>query len=131
MAANKKKHMPGAGKRLAANKVTRQGERQTMKISRRLIQTLPENVPVIFSDGLVVTHTQNEFVLSFMQNRHPLALTTEDVVKVKEIESRCIVRIIVTPGQMQEIVEALNRNFATFIKNMMAARESMVEGDEE
>jgi len=39
---------------------------------------LPENIPTFYSDGMIVVHTANEFVLSFLLTDFPLAAGKED-----------------------------------------------------
>lgn len=72
---------------------------------------VPDDMVCEFADNLLVIHTQNEFVLSFMQTRFPTILKPEDVHKLTTVESVCISRIIVTPAMMEQMITALQTNF--------------------
>jgi hypothetical protein len=75
----------------------------------------PNDVPTIYSDGMVVIHTANEFVLSFLQTEFPLAATTQDLRQVESMKRRCIVQIIVSPSQAELMLKALQENMNQYI----------------
>ena len=72
-----------------------------------------DDVPSIYSDGSFVVHTENEFVISFYQTQFP-PINEESAKELKELRSKCIVRIIVSPNQMRRLTEALATNLGKY-----------------
>lgn len=72
-----------------------------------------DDTPSIYSDGTFVVHTENEFVISFYQTQFP-PITDEGVKDLKEVRSRCIVRVIVSPSQMRRLTDALATNLGKY-----------------
>lgn len=72
---------------------------------------VPDDMSVVFSDGVTIQHTENEFILSFFQNSSPVFVTDAQRSAVKEVESRCVARIVMTPAQMAKNLEAFQTNF--------------------
>jgi hypothetical protein len=75
---------------------------------------LPENTPTYYSDGMVVVHTANEFILSFLQTNFPLAGSKEELEAVTSLKRNCIARIIMTPAQFEMTANALLQNFQKY-----------------
>jgi hypothetical protein len=69
----------------------------------------PDETPTIFSDAQFVIHTGNEFVISFYQAQYP-AISEELKLHTDTIKSRCLVRVVLTPFQMQRLAGALQAN---------------------
>jgi hypothetical protein len=80
------------------------------KINVPIVRQLPPDLVMHFVDSTIVTHTENEFILSFLQTQHPLAASKEEVQKVTQVVSECVARIVVTPRHMEQIVSALQTN---------------------
>lgn len=80
--------------------------------------TIPADIKLLFADGLIVQHGENEFILSFFQTLRPIILTEDDRKGVEKVESRCVARIVVTPQQMAKNVEALKENFEKWLAKM-------------
>ena len=73
---------------------------------------IPEDLEAHFSDSFQVTHSENEFTISFFQVQYPF-ISTEDpeaIKKIKKIPSRCVVRVVVTPNQIRKVSKALQDN---------------------
>jgi hypothetical protein len=83
-----------------------------------LTYIIPDDVPLLFSDGMVVQHSENEFILSFFQTNRPIVLSEEDANKVTKAESRCVVRIVVTPRQMERNAKAMVKNFDSWVEKI-------------
>jgi hypothetical protein len=75
----------------------------------------PDDAVTFYSDGMVVVHTENEFVLSFLQTEFPLARTTEELKEVRSMRRKCIAQIIVSPPQAEAIISVLQENFAKYV----------------
>ena len=75
---------------------------------------LPEDAPTLYSDGMVVVHTPNEFVISFLQTEFPLAVGKEELEKVKLLKRKCVAGIIMSPAQFEATAEALQTNLKKY-----------------
>lgn len=75
---------------------------------------LREDTPTFYSDGMVVVHTPNEFVISFLQTEFPLAVGKEELEKVKLLRRKCVARIIMSPAQFEATAEALQINLKKY-----------------
>ena len=78
---------------------------------------VPDDLPLLFSDQMVVRHQNGVFVLMFFQNRNPITLTPEAVAAITQIDSRCIAQIAVTPEAMLKNLAALAQNYQKFADN--------------
>ena len=75
---------------------------------------LPDNIPTYYSDGMVVLHSANEFIISFLQTHYPLAGSKEELEQVKSMTRRGVVRIIMSPAQFEASAKALQDNFKKY-----------------
>jgi len=62
----------------------------------------PELQGGVYSNNMVVSHTKEEFILDFLMVAPPAGTVTA--------------RVIVSPGHMKRILEALRENFAKYEK---------------
>ena len=72
---------------------------------------LPDDLEQVFSDNFFASHAEHEFVLSFFQSIHPPDMRLGALNKLKGIQSKCVSRVIVTPAQMERIINALIENW--------------------
>lgn len=75
---------------------------------------LSEDFLTAYSDGMVVMHTANEFIISFLQTEFPLAVGKEELEKVKLLKRKCVARIIMSPAQFEATAEALQTNLKKY-----------------
>lgn len=80
-----------------------------------IIRVLPDNMPLIYSDGLLIGNNEGVFILSFLQTRFPLAVTPEEVEAIQQVDSYCVARILLTPEQMERSIKAMTDNFQKFV----------------
>ena len=90
-------------------------------------RTLPDDLPKIYADGLMVQHKDGMFILSFLQNQYPLIVTPEEIQKVKDIEQRCVSQLLVTPEQMARNLAVLNDNFGKFLDKQIPENRKILE----
>ena len=76
---------------------------------------MPEGLDMEFSDSIVVQHSKNEFILSFLQTQHPLAVTRAELDAIKKVQSKVVARIVVTPKQMAANLAVLKKNLDKYI----------------
>lgn len=84
------------------------------RVTIRVENYLPDDLLTHYSDGLTVVHTENEFVISFLQTQFPLAATKEELQQVEVLKRKCVAQVIVSPQQMEKVVEALQENLKKF-----------------
>ena len=84
------------------------------RVTIRVENYLPDDLLTHYSDGLTVVHTENEFVISFLQTQFPLAATKEELQQVEVLKRKCVAQVIVNPQQMKKVVEALQENLRKF-----------------
>jgi len=76
---------------------------------------LPDNVPTFYSDGLIILHTANEFILSFLQTMFPLAASKEELEAIGTLKRKCLTQVIVSPAQAQTMINALQENMNKYV----------------
>jgi hypothetical protein len=86
-----------------------------------LERVLPADLVTQYTDNLLVLHTENEFILSFLQAQHPLAMGADELRQIGTIQSKCISRLIVSPNLLPKIIEALQQNYTKYLNNYKKA----------
>ena len=79
------------------------------RVSINVKRVVPPDMKVMFSDSFVVTHTDTEYIFSFLQTQHPIDFDGEGEPK-GAVEQVCFARIAVTPEQALRILQALATN---------------------
>lgn len=76
---------------------------------------LPDDVPTYYSDGTLVLHSANEFIISFLQTEFPLAGSKEELEQIKSMRRKCITRVIVSPAHFQALAKAFQDQMDKYI----------------
>jgi hypothetical protein len=108
---------------------------KSVKETRQHLPTFyePEGFSAVYSDNVVVMHTENEFILSFFQTDFPYPSDTVVDSKAGHFElssgvsgtrARCVSRVIMSPNQMIKFVDALRGNLEKFLKRVERAKEA-------
>jgi hypothetical protein len=97
--------------------------------SLKIRRVYPPNLVALFSDQFIISHTDNEYALSFLQTHLPLAASPDEFAQIDEIEAVCVARIIVTPAQMQRIASAVNKNLERVATRRARAKNENMNGD--
>lgn len=63
---------------------------------------VPDDLPVLFADGLSILVTGGVVVLSFLQAQFPIFQNDTDLSKIGPIRNKCVVRIVVSEEKMRE-----------------------------
>lgn len=80
---------------------------------------VPEDMPTLCPNNLVVRHTDDEFTLLFFEAREPIIVGSEDekreaLAQVTSVRARCVARIVLSPKKMFTFAEAIQRNIERF-----------------
>ena len=78
-----------------------------------------EEVPIQHANHVFVTHTEDEFFLTFAQAHPPylLEMSAEEVEQLRKsgLPARVVARLAVSPIKMKEIVDVLSQNYNKFL----------------
>lgn len=77
-----------------------------------------EDIPVLYVNYIFVSHTNDEFFVTFAQLHPPYLIspTKSDVEELKSIPATVVSRIALTPGKFKELIDALQRNYQQYAK---------------
>jgi len=75
-----------------------------------------EDIPIFHVNHIFVTHTTDEFFVTFAQIHPPylLELTKEEVEELSYIPAKVVARIALTPTKMKELIDTLDKNYKKF-----------------
>src|ERR1041385_4394872 len=71
---------------------------------------LPSDLPIYHVDNMNIVHVQGNFYLSFLQVQMPLIADDSEFVKLKEIPSKCVVRVLMNEATLSSLVETLDKH---------------------
>ena len=79
-----------------------------------------DEVPILFSNLMVVQHEQKEFILTFCQFSPPLALgppeaQREQVKSMPYVPVKVVARVGLTPQRLSELIGILQENYNTWL----------------
>jgi hypothetical protein len=80
-----------------------------------------EECPLIFSNNMLVQHTEHEFIITFAQVHPPLVLRDEDLAGIKSVRARAAVRVVLPPTRVPELIRILTENREKYIRRMGGA----------
>ena len=72
-----------------------------------------------YANNVVVTHSEDEFFISFFEVTPPILIGSPEEIRSKleqqqTIRAECVAKIIVSPGKMPAFINALQENFDKF-----------------
>lgn len=76
-------------------------------------------VPMCYANHVFVTHTLDEFYLTFSQLHPPYFLTEptkEEVEQLTHVPAKVVTRVAISPNKMKELVDALSENYKKFLE---------------
>ncbi len=74
----------------------------------------PEQEVGVYANLLAIWHTQDEFTLDFAVKQPSQIGQQEDGTEVVRVPARVVARVRVPPGQVFEILKALNENMTHY-----------------
>lgn len=77
---------------------------------------IPDGLPVLWSNHFVIQHTEQEFMLTFFQIAPPVLVepTDEEIEAIKSVRAIAVARIVVTPQEAHNVLEAMQKNVTKF-----------------
>lgn len=109
-----KKHILPKQKPTMENQNPNQQSKGTVTLN--LEHIIPEDVPLQYSDNMIIQHRETMFYLYFMQNEQPLLLSEGDARRIKSVRSVCKNRVVMTPFHFARNLKAMNENFSKFLR---------------
>jgi hypothetical protein len=81
-----------------------------------LLITGADDVPIVFTNMMIVQHEEQEFMLTFCQYSPPLALgppeaRLEQMRSIGYVPVKVVARVGFTPQRMQELIGILQNNY--------------------
>ena len=74
----------------------------------------PDQEVGVYANLLAIWHTQDEFTFDFAVKQPAQTRETDDGVPVVHVPARVVARVRVPPGQVFEILKALNENMTHY-----------------
>ena len=77
-----------------------------------------EKTPIIYTNYIFVTHTSDEFFLTFAQLHPPYLVspTKADIGKLESIPATVVSRIALTPNKFKDLIDVLQENYQKYTK---------------
>lgn len=82
---------------------------------------VPEGLMSQYATNMVIQHTDQEFMISFFEIKHPIILGPDEEVKnqyekIGKVRAECITRIILTPDRLKDFIASMQTNYEKFQK---------------
>lgn len=79
---------------------------------------VPDHTEAVFSNNVIVQHTDQEFILSFFVTFPPIILgDTKKIESIDSIKAKCVSRIVLTPEKMKSLIQAMQINYQKYEEN--------------
>jgi len=77
-----------------------------------------EKVPIAYANYIFITHTGNEFFVTFAQIHPPYLISPkkEDIERIQSIPATVVSRIALTPSKTKELIDVLQDNYNKYVK---------------
>lgn len=81
----------------------------------KIRNVIPEDIPLHYSDNMLIQHRDGMFILSFMQTQNPVFITAEDAKNINEVKSIAKGRVIMPALYLARCIKAMEENFTKFL----------------
>ncbi len=100
-------------------------EKKTEETKLPIEWYIAEDLKSQYATNIVIQHTDQEFLISFFEIKHPIILGADEEVKstyekIGKLKADCIARIIVTPDRMKNFINAMRENYDRFQGRLQA-----------
>lgn len=90
------------------------------KIGVSIVYQNADEVPIQHANCFFVTHTDDEFFITFAQAHPPykIQFSKEEIEELKKsgMRANIVARIMVSPTRMKEFLDCLNENYEKFTR---------------
>lgn len=93
-----------------------------------IVRTVPEYVPLVYVDGMVIQHKDDMFYLSFLQTQYPLVTSSAEIADVEHLEQRCLSQVVLTPKMLKRLMDAMEINYARYLEKLKASLKDKKDG---
>ena len=91
---------------------------------------IPEGLQPTYTDNTTITHTTNEFILSFFQTEYPVINpNTPNPAMPKTLNARCVSQLILSPEHVKSLISMLDTNYSKHLE--MVEQKEKEDGQEE
>ena len=97
-----------------ARKTTPKAKLLQLKVER----TNPDNIRSVPVNDVIVTHSQNEFFITFSSVEPPAILDPNELSKLTAIDAITRSKIVVNAEFLEALIKALNINLERYKKNV-------------
>ena len=80
---------------------------------------VPDNIPTNRVTNMVAQILEDEFVLSFFEQRGPLITddySYEKATQLKSVNALCVARVCITPARLEGFIKVLNQQLQQYEK---------------
>ena len=93
------------------------------KFKKVLINRInPEQIKPTYINDAIVTHTNDEFFITFSQIERPAILSEEKIKELSSIDAIAKSKLIVSPAFFKRIIEVFESNYKTYLSKSNAER---------
>jgi len=79
-----------------------------------IVIDVPEDMKSVFANYMLITHTDDEFFITFCEFVPPMLVDETALEKVTHIKARALVRVVIPATRMASFVKAISENFAKY-----------------
>lgn len=80
----------------------------------KVMRKNPDNIRLVPANDLVVTHTKNEFYLTFSIFEPPPILDKEELAQLEEADAIATAKLVISPEFAEAVVTVLSRNVEAY-----------------
>jgi hypothetical protein len=122
-----------AAKKTTSKKMAVRGASRKKPHSRSIpvVPYIPEDMQVVFADGMYITNHEGMFIISFVQTEHPLIQGRTVESGVDQVRSKCVARIALSPRTLSSTVVVMKDMLDQFIQQVAAKRDEQFKQENE
>lgn len=99
------------GEKMSDENVTKQ---ESVQKDVKIIRVNPDNIRPVLVNDLLVSHTENEFYLTF-SNIEPLGILEDsDLESIDKIEAIARAKIVITPKFAESFIRTFTNNYESY-----------------
>jgi hypothetical protein len=80
----------------------------------KITRVNPGNVRPSFVNDLIISHSENEFVLTFGVMEPPAIIDEKELEAFQQVEAIAVAKLVVTPNFAEKVLNALSKNIDNY-----------------